>query len=442
MQYWADGYAVCVLALLALIFVGGQLRRLVPERFPLPRAMLAGLLGLVLGPSFVDLLPLEVEQLEAVVYHGLALVFISVSLQTPHRADTRSGDVVTIGLGIPMVTALQGAVGMMLVLAWNLGGGRELHPGFGLMAPLGFSQGPGQALAMGSAWSAYGLRDGAAVGLLVAGSGFIWCTVFGTLWLGRRPDLLERARASRQGNDEGRPELSGSAIMRNVLAVGLVYFGTWLLLRGADFVVVDRPQLRAMMWGFHFLIGLGLAMATRAVVPRVTTQRPLDNATLGALAGIVVEVTTAAALTALSARVFADWWLPILLLVGLAGGITMLVCWLLERYAFATFPFEHAVLLMGATTGTLLTGMALLRAVDARLESPVASNQVLASAVAIPFTAPVILLVMPYAVATWEPGSATAAAVAFGLLLMYAAVLMGLMALWRRRTQNSMASPK
>ncbi len=445
MEYWADGYAACVLVLLALIFVGAQLARLVPHRFPVPRAMLAGVLGLVLGPSFADVLPLRVEQLEALVYHGLALVFISVALQSARRNAESSGDVVTLGLGIPLIAALQGAVGMVLVLGWSLLGGRELHPGFGLMAPLGFSQGPGQALALGAAWAQFGFEDGASIGLLVAGGGFVWCTVFGTVWLGRRPKRGDGAggEVERRGLDPERPEMSAHAVMRNVLAVGLVYFGTWLTLRGADLLLTERPQLRAMFWGFHFLIGMGLAMGVRNVLPRVTTERPLNDATLGAVAGIVVELTTTAALTALSAAVFAKWWIPILVLVGLAGASTMLVCWLLERRIFGTFPFEHGLLLMGASTGTLLTGMALLRVVDPRLETPVAANQVLAAAVSIPFMAPIIMGVMPFAVSTWAPGEARAAALTLILLAGYACVLAAaIVFLARRRAQNSMAKPK
>jgi len=435
-QYWADGYAACLLVLLVLVFVGGALARFIPPRFPVPRAMVAGLLGLGLGPSLLDVLPLRVEQLETIVYHGLALVFITVSLQTPRRDEgKRSGDVLTIGLGIPAITAMQGVVGMGLVLGWNAMGGEELHPGFGLMAPLGFSQGPGQALAMGAAWTEFGMRDGAAIGLLVAGAGFIWCTIFGSIWLGARRDLLpDPVDDAASPSADASASVDPGAIMRNVMAVALIYFGTWLLLRSADLFIAEMPQLRAMVWGFHFLIGLGLAMSVRLILPRVTDARPLDNPTLGALAGIIVEFTTAAALTALSAQVFASWWLPILLLVGFAGGVTMLICRVLEKFVFKTFPFEHAILLFGTATGTLLTGMALLRTIDPRLETPVASHQVLASALAVPFAAPMLLFVMPYAVSTWRPGVATAAGVTLGILFAYAVVVGGVIYWNSRRT--------
>lgn len=446
MQYWSGGFGACLLVLAALIFAGGLVASQIPRRFPVPRSMVAGLLGLALGPSFAGVLPVATEQLEAVVYHGLALVFIAMSLKPPPKSAKKSGDVLAIGLSIPAVTALQGVVGMVLILVWNLvraGAGPELHPGFALMAPLGYSQGPGQALSLGSAWTELGFVDGAAIGLLMAGAGFLFCTFAGSVWLGTRPDLVgpadaEPSRSARGGIDaDEAAEITSAGLVRSVFGVGLVYFFTWLILQAGDVLVLDgKPQLRAMVWGFHFLIGLGIALVVRTTWSRVTTRPGVEGPALGTVAGIVVEFTTAAALTAMSATVFARWWLPILLLCVLAGGITLVYCLVMERRGFSADPFHHAVLLFGTCTGTLLTGMALLRVIDPKLESPAASNQVLASAVAVPFALPLLMGVMPYAVSAWEPGSNLAAAVSLGLLALHATVMVGILAWHRRRKRD------
>ena len=199
MQYWQDGGVLTLLFVAVLILGARQLHRSIPavRALAVPPVLVAGLLGLLLGGGGLDLVPLQSDLLEMVVYHSLPIIYIALGLRrTSGASSAKSGPgggmvarirrmvsgippaVRSIGLAIPILAMVQGILGLLVVLAWN-GSVGELHPGVGIMVPLGFSQGPGQALALGKAWEGMGMVEGAQIGLAMATLGYVFCALFG-----------------------------------------------------------------------------------------------------------------------------------------------------------------------------------------------------------------------------------------------------------------------
>jgi ESS family glutamate:Na+ symporter len=179
-SYWNFGFLMTLLWVSAILLACGLIRRVFPgyAKLGMPDCMLAGVLGLVLGPQVIGVASLAVADLEAIVYHGLALLFLFVGLQTPPPASAVGG-ARSIAIAIPFTAVMQGIIGLVGVLVFVAVSGEILHPGFGFMLPLGFNQGPGQALSMGKAWQATGFADGPQVGLIFAALGFGWSVVVG-----------------------------------------------------------------------------------------------------------------------------------------------------------------------------------------------------------------------------------------------------------------------
>lgn len=164
MRFWESGGALTALTIIVLLFGCEVLARLVPSlrRLGLPLAILAGALGLILGDQALGLFSLDTELLESVVYHGLAVVFIAVSLKAPAEGG-RSAGARSMAFAIVAMMTTQAVVGLGVVLVLD----SALHPGFGLLLPMGFEEGPGQALSMGETWAGSGLPSGAQVGLVL-----------------------------------------------------------------------------------------------------------------------------------------------------------------------------------------------------------------------------------------------------------------------------------
>ena len=254
MSYWQNGVVSTALTLAALLGVAEVLRRLVaPMRtLGIPASIVAGCFGLVLGPALLDVLPLDRGVLEGVVYHGLAIVFIAVGLQSP---DTSKGQVASavksFTFGIPFMQAMQFCIGLGTVLLLGVGIGEALHPGIGLMLPLGFEQGPGQALSLGAAWDTggeHGMHNGAQVGLIVAAVGYGWAVLIGVplvVW-GRRRGLTSRRSSRAKGAmaaPDDKPVLPSGAVellTRQVIAIGIVYVATYGICLGLATLLIDQ----------------------------------------------------------------------------------------------------------------------------------------------------------------------------------------------------------
>ncbi|MFT5683424.1 MAG: ESS family glutamate:Na+ symporter [Myxococcota bacterium] len=425
MKFWESGQVVTLLLIAALLLVGSMVRRIGPiRRLGIPASILSGCLGLLLGDGLVGVLPLDGDTLEAVVYHGLALVFIAVSLQTPERTG-RTGGAVSFALGIALLLNVQAVVGMAVVLLLGL------HPGFGLLLPLGFEQGPGQALSLGNAWEATGLADGGQLGLIIAALGFGWAIGAGVplaAWGRRRGLLTAGADASSdrvsQAAKIGEPGAL-DPLTRHLAFIGLAYLITYGIVAGLAQLFSAKPGIAAMAWGFHFIFGALVAMTMRASFARL--GRPaLDNVQLSRIAGFTVDVVTCAAIAAVQIAIFKANLFPLLLMTTAGGLVTALVViWLAPR-VFPRAPFEHCVLLFGAATGTLPVGLALLRIVDPDFRTPASLNAVLGSAMSVPLAAVFMMGILPFTISGWPDGYPTTGFIALGLFFAFAlAILVG-----------------
>jgi ESS family glutamate:Na+ symporter len=435
MAFWDSGLVFNGLLICALLFVASTLRRLLPplQKLGVPDSMVAGFIGLVLGPTALALLPLDTDALESIVYHGLALVFIAVSLQTPVTGKG-GGGAKSVAFAIPTFAVLQGLVGLLAVLAFTFFMTERMHPGMGLMVPLGFNQGPGQALSLGKAWEASGFVDGGDVGLIVAAMGFAWAVFIGVplVWLGRKlgwaqdpgrsPEAVQHQVTARPSKVPGKGGLE--LLTTQGAWIGLVYLATYGCLLGLDHLLESKPGIQPMIWGFHFIIATFLALGLRRLADRVKPDHMLDDRTLGRISGATVDLITCGALAAVSLTVFRANLVPILVLTTLGGTATLLACLWLARRAFPSAPFEHAVVMFGAATGTLPTGLALLRILDPDMEGPVPGNVVLGSAGALVLSIPLLLVVLPIPIAGYAEDYFGSILLAAGICVVYITLLL------------------
>ncbi len=432
MRFWEGGQAGTLLVLLVLLLACELAVRLLPplRRLALPLAIVAGVLGLLLGEQVLGLFRLDTDLLEALVYHGLAVVFIAVGLQTPLRGGRTAGSR-SMAFAIVAMMATQATLGLAVVLLLDA----SLHPGFGLMLPMGFEEGPGQALAMGEAWSRGGMEDGAQVGLIVAVMGYAWAVLAGVplvIW-GRAKGLGDRSATSAAATAAPAPQATAEAggldrLSLQLALVGLCYLLTYGVCSLAARLLAGMPDLAAMVWGFHFIIGAAVAMLVRPLLSRLPGQPAVDDTLMARLAGVSIDIVTCAALAAVQLAVLRAHWLPILLITSLGGVWTLLFGVWAGRRAWREAPFEHTVLWFGASTGTLPTGLALLKVADPELKSPAPVSAVFGSAGSILGVAPLLMGLVPLTVSGFGGDWPAHGWKMLGALLVYDLVVIGL---WR-----------
>jgi ESS family glutamate:Na+ symporter len=453
-RYWwsdvpASGLLLDLAVIAGLLAVATVLVRRVSllRRSSVPVAILAGLIGLLLGPSGAGLVPLHVPAMELIVYHVFALMFVAVGLQSAPR-QRRPGAARSLAVANAMVGVTQALLGFLFVAAWLAV--EPLHPGFGLMIMLGFQQGPGQALSLGGAWEAAGMTDGAQIGLVFATLGFVYCFVLGVpaVAIARRRGMITAEDEVRSAPPEADaipppadPEAASTQepLSMQLVIMGCVYLVVFAITWGVTSRLPPGSELRDTLWGLHFILGSSVAIAVRRGARRVGQDGPFHDGMLARISVVGVEVTTAGSIAAVRLEVLGTWLVPILLMTLLAGTLTLVGCLWLARRAFPEAPFAHALVLFGMGTGTLPTGLALLRMLDPELRGPVARNAVIGATASVPFNAPMFLVLIPLvAVPQWSEGTAAALGIPLAGLVVY---LGALLVSWRLFTPFRLLRP-
>lgn len=450
MRFWQpeavfDPWILLDLLILAGLIGAGMLitRGIAPlRRLAVPHSIVAGVLGLSLGPSGAGLLPIDIPAMETIVYHAFALMFIAGGLQSPPQQD-RPGAARSLALGGSTIGVLQAILGLLFVAAWLAV--EPLHPGFGLMLTLGFQQGPGQALSLGGAWESLGLVDGGQIGLVFAALGFLYCIVLGipAVAIARRRglltprDLVEPRGLEISSADPSPPrsERRGSMLIQIALVL-LVYAAVFGMISAV--VTVLPAGLAATAWGLHFIFGSLIAIVLRTLARRGGHDDLFDDVGLARISVATVDLTTTGAIAAVRLAVLAAWLVPILLMTLITGGLTLLGCVWLARRAFPEAPVSHTVVLFGAGTGTISTGLALLRMLDPELRGTAARNTVIGMTAQIPFSAPLFVGVLPFATTQWSGDMSAALGWPLAVLVIY---LGALLVCWRVFTPFRLLRP-
>ena len=193
-EVWSALVQVFIIALAVL--AGNILRRKVKvlRRSLIPSALLGGLIILLLKlwADFNGII--DKRFMETVTYHTLALGFIAMSLRASKetdRANTRTViDTGTLTIGTYII---QGIIGLLVTIPmylwWrNPEAGRDIFYSGGLLVPMGYGQGPGQALNFGTIYQ-LGAADqgidfhGIDFGLSIAAIGFLVGSVIGVIYM-------------------------------------------------------------------------------------------------------------------------------------------------------------------------------------------------------------------------------------------------------------------
>jgi ESS family glutamate:Na+ symporter len=124
---------------------------------------------------------------------------------------------------------------------------------------------------------------------------------------------------------------------------------------------------------------------------KTNTQHIMDNLTLNRITGFTVDLMVTSAIAAISLVMVSKYWIPIFT-ISIIGAVIVgfSTIWFASRI-FRDHRFLRTLLIFGVSTGTLSTGLALLRVVDPDFETPVATDYTYASGLTFVFAIPYIL---------------------------------------------------
>ena len=361
--------------LLLFLMLGNILRRTIPlfRKCLVPSALLGGSLLLVVnilckqfGFSLVDN-----RLMQVITYHCLAIGFAAMSLKTEKSAHkTSKAQVLEFGALQGATYMLQAFVGLGITLVLFLltrHGDKIISYVCGLILPLAFGQGPGNALSWDINFTntpAAQFAGNGSFGLSLASIGFVVASVFGVLYINihkKRGDLRVR---------------KGTPVDQT-------------LPMSEESELPDR--------GFNFLWASLAAMLIKLIVGRlrrhkVMHRKYINNYQMDRISGFAFDLMIVAGVAAIEINDIKNYILPIVILSLVGTIITFVYIRKVSKECFKGFEHEFFLMSFGTLTGTASNGMILMKEVDPALRTPTSSLYILSNFPAMVMIAPLLFL--------------------------------------------------
>ncbi|MBO6077845.1 MAG: hypothetical protein J6P66_03710 [Bacteroidaceae bacterium] len=441
-EVWSALVQVFIIALAVL--AGNILRRKIKilRRSLIPSALLGGLIILLLKlwSHFNGII--DKQFMEIITYHALAIGFIAMSLR-PSKETDRANTRTVIDTGTLTISTylVQGIIGLLITIPmfiwWRYPavGNEIFYPG-GLLLPMGYGQGPGQALNFGTIYQMSAAEQdvvfyGIDFGLSIAAVGFLVGSVVGVVYM----NMLNRNKKLTIHNNisdnqhtlkdyEQENELPHSeSVDKLTIVIGIVlltYFLVYLLMSvigKLDLGNFGENTIKPLVYGFNFFWGIIFGSLVKIIIRALRkrgwmTREYLNEFLLNRISGFSFDVMIVAGTAAISFENLKSTWLPLTFVCLTGAYITFKYVKWVSFQIYPDYPYEGFFSMFGMLTGTASNGMILLREIDPRFETPAANNLVLQNIPAMIMGFPVLLLL------GFAPKSMQATLITLGILIV------------------------
>ena len=398
------------------ILLADFMRRKIPfiKKTMMPVAVLGGFLLLI--AKYLGL-KLDNDFMEILVFHGIALGFIAMSLRVPPKKEKADKNLTGFKSGAVIVSSymVQGLTGLLITLLLSYTVMPDLFRAAGLLLPMGYGQGPGQANNVGSTYETLGFAGGRSFGMAIAAAGYLVACIVGVIILNilKNKGLIKEPAASgremlAQDYFEGEKK-SGISESIDVLSIQaalmlLVYLVTYLVIRGiTSGIAAAAPGVAAtvnpLFWGFNFIVGSALAILFRTLLVRFggTGRRGAieyqNNYLLNRISGFFFDIMIVAGIASIEIEDIRGLWVPFFLLAIVGGIVTWVHLCFVSKAVYRDYYYQGLISMFGMMTGTISSGVLLLREIDPELATPAANNLIVGSSFGIILGAPILVLV-------------------------------------------------
>jgi len=425
-----------------LILLANVLRRKIPavQASLMPTAVLAGFILLLLRTS--GILKIDVEFLEMLTYHMIALGFIALSLRVPEKTSEATPMIGSKSGALIVSTYLvQATVGLVIsiVLAYTIM--PDFFKAGGILLPMAYGQGPGQANNVGTTYEALGMVGGRSFGLSLAAMGYLCACVVGVIYLfvmsrqGKLKHIKDKDYISGsvtidtyQDDNEIPIAESVDKLSVQMALVLLLYLLTYLITDGiTNLLQAISPGLvksvGTLLWGFNFIIGSMIAVGCRVLFSSLKKLKWMNrqyqnNYLLSRLSGLAFDFMIVAGIASINIDDLSGLWLPFILMAVAGGVVTLLYLRFMCEKLYPGYVYEGFLSMFGMLTGTISSGVLLLREIDPELKTPASNNLVTGSSFGIIFGIPMLILI------SFAAKSDTSVFLALVFILIYLAALL------------------
>ena len=422
-EVWS--FIITITILLVAMMGANMLRRVIKplRKMLIPSSVLGGFLLLVINFVYKQITGgdsmFSGQMLESITYHGLGLGFVAMSLRQVEK--NRDQRIKSFDTGVMVVGGylVQAVLGLAITTALFF----IMQKGFaasGLLLPMGYGQGPGQAYNWGRTYeNLYGFANGTSFGLTVAAMGFVAASIGGIIYLNvlRRKGRFKGSLGAEVSEEEDRAEAVvgkneiplSESLDKLTVQVALVFGGyimAYLIMIGINAIIntgilgdFGYNTVQPLVWGFNFLFGTLCALILKGVLgffkkKNVIHREYTSNFMQSRIAGFMFDIMVVASIAAidLSAFTHVEFIVPLLIICIAGAAATYFFLAKLCPIVYPDYKDEAFLSLYGMLTGTASTGVILLREKDPHFETPAANNIVYQQPWAIAFGFPMLLM--------------------------------------------------
>ncbi len=432
---------IVIIGLISTItLIANVLRSKIPfiKKSYIPIAVLAGFILLILRT--LGLVEVKQEFLELIIYHGIAIGFIAMSLRVKadkiegsYKVAVKSGALI---VSTYLVQALTGLIISIVAVAFFM---PDFFPASGILLAMGFGQGPGQANNVGLTYEALGFVGGKSYGLAIAATGFIIACTVGVFFL-RSRKINDVEHTDDTSNDseidifQDRDEIPIAQSIDKLSIQGalivFVYLITFAFLGGVSrllnhFAPGLASMLTPILWGFNFIFASVFASGMNAFMgflrkKNIMHHQYQNNYLLNRISGLAFDIMIVAGIGSINFEDISRWWIPFLITVVAGTIVTYFYLKFVCNKIYKGYENEGFLSMFGMLTGTISSGILLVREIDPEYKTPAANNLVSGSGTAILFGIPLLVLI------GMAGKSFTMTVVVFGIIIVYLSFLITL----------------
>ena len=438
-----------LLTLSVAIFAGLMLSRLA-KKLKLPAVTAYLVAGVIIGPYVLGALGIKglgfINHADVKSYSllsDIALGFIALALRRPEKASGEGALLASKNGALIVSTYLvQATTGLIISLALAYTFMPDFFKASGILVAMAYGQGPGQANNVGSTYEALGFLGGRSFGLSLAAAGYLVACVVGVIYMNilARKDKITRYKDADnitsgsvtvdtfQDENEGPISESVDRLSVQCALILLVYLLTFLLIWGiVSLLEAVAPgvanMVSTLLWGFNFIVGSLVAFLFRVVFKnlkrfKLMNRQYQNNYLLSRLSGVAFDFMIVAGIASIDISDLSGNWVPFLLMAVLGGVTTFLYLKWLCKKLYPNYFYEGFFSMFGMLTGTISSGVLLLREIDPELKTPASNNLITGSSFGILFGIPMLLLI------SFAAKSESSVWIALALILVYLAALL------------------
>ncbi|UTW54636.1 sodium/glutamate symporter [Kordiimonas sp. SCSIO 12610] len=378
--------------LCTFLLLGTILRTSVPflKRNLVPSSIIGGLVGfaaLVFLSRYIG----WSYNFNTLTFHFFTLSFMSLCLtMQPDHHEGSTKTVISGGLWLALIwvasLVLQSLMGFGAIYAFNIFSIEAVNEYLGALSTHGFTQGPGQALAIGTIWQdEFNVDRAADIGIIYASLGFVAAFLIGVpcaRWAVARGLNANKDAAITLDFERGvYPEVdrpaSGQQVTQpsnvdslayHISLLGVAYLLTHLWLVSMQGAVTDVAPFGIRLdilfsHNLFFVHGLIVCILLRMIIQKMGFARYFDADTQKRITSSSVDFMIIGTLMGIKVAVLAAYLAPVIVVAISISMITAIFCYFMGRQ-LAVFGLERSLTIFGCCTGSTGSGLLLLRIVD------------------------------------------------------------------------------